>query len=165
MALVLISGYAFGDAHLNEMIFEAASRRERSEFVAFCFGDIPAGLAVTGYVQPLLLNPGGNGDLGPVDPPAAIRGKREEFEKIGQVLADRRPFAFLEDIRQAHAAEVRNHSRGEGGSWHRRLASRIWGRTEWTSRLYKNLKLHCLPGVPLAGVSDRGHYALARQAP
>lgn len=30
---------------------------------------------------------------------------------------------------------------------------------------YKNLKRHCLPGVPLAGVSDRGHCALARQAP
>jgi hypothetical protein len=52
--LVLISGYAFGDAHLNEMIFEAASRRERSEFVAFCFGDIPDSLAERALVTPNL---------------------------------------------------------------------------------------------------------------
>lgn len=52
--LVLISGYAFGDAHLNEMIFEAASRRERSEFVAFCFSDIPASLAERALVTPNL---------------------------------------------------------------------------------------------------------------
>jgi hypothetical protein len=35
--LVLISGYSFGDEHLNEMIFDAAAHRERSEIVAFCF--------------------------------------------------------------------------------------------------------------------------------
>ena len=39
--LVLIAGYSFGDAHLNEMIFDAATRRERSEFVAFWYSDLP----------------------------------------------------------------------------------------------------------------------------
>lgn len=43
--LVLISGYSFSDNHLNEMIFDAARRRPRSEFVAFCFGNIPDNLA------------------------------------------------------------------------------------------------------------------------
>lgn len=52
--LVLISGYAFGDDHLNEMIFEAASRRERSEFVAFCFGEIPESLAERAMITPNL---------------------------------------------------------------------------------------------------------------
>jgi len=39
--LVLIAGYSFGDDHLNEMIFDAATRRERSEFVVFCYADLP----------------------------------------------------------------------------------------------------------------------------
>ena len=39
--IMLISGYSFGDAHLNEMIFDAATRRERSEFVVFCYSDLP----------------------------------------------------------------------------------------------------------------------------
>lgn len=37
-SLILISGYSFSDAHLNELLFEAVSRRERSEVIAFCFG-------------------------------------------------------------------------------------------------------------------------------
>ncbi len=39
--LVLIAGYSFGDAHLNEMLFDAAMRRERSEFVVFSYEAIP----------------------------------------------------------------------------------------------------------------------------
>jgi len=39
--LVLISGYSFGDDHLNEMLFDATRLRPRSEIVSFCFGDIP----------------------------------------------------------------------------------------------------------------------------
>lgn len=39
--LMMISGYSFGDDHLNEMIFDAAQRRPRSEFVVFCHRDIP----------------------------------------------------------------------------------------------------------------------------
>lgn len=39
--LTLISGYSFGDEHLNEMIFDAAARRPRSETIAFCYSEIP----------------------------------------------------------------------------------------------------------------------------
>ena len=43
--LMLISGYSFGDEHLNEMIFDAAQRRQRSEFIAFCYNEIPESLS------------------------------------------------------------------------------------------------------------------------
>ena len=43
--LTLISGYSFGDDHLNEIIYAAASRRERSEIVVFCRSKIPDALA------------------------------------------------------------------------------------------------------------------------
>ena len=43
--LAIIAGYSFGDAHLNEMIFDAAFRRPRSEFVVFCYSSIPESLA------------------------------------------------------------------------------------------------------------------------
>ena len=52
--LVLISGYAFGDEHLNELIFDAARRRPRSEFIAFCFSAIPDSLASVATVTPNL---------------------------------------------------------------------------------------------------------------
>jgi len=42
--LTLVSGYSFGDSHINEVIFEAAARRERSEIVAFIYSDIPEAL-------------------------------------------------------------------------------------------------------------------------
>jgi hypothetical protein len=43
--LFLVSGYAWADDHLNELFFEAAARRPRSEFIAFCYSEIPANLA------------------------------------------------------------------------------------------------------------------------
>jgi hypothetical protein len=43
--LFLVSGYSWADEHLNELFFEAAARRPRSEIVAFCFSDIPENLA------------------------------------------------------------------------------------------------------------------------
>ena len=39
--ITLVTGYSFGDAHLNEMIFDAARRHPRSEVVALCYSDIP----------------------------------------------------------------------------------------------------------------------------
>jgi hypothetical protein len=50
--LMLISGYSFGDAHLNEVLFDAARRRPRSELVAFCFSDIPNVLAERAATTP-----------------------------------------------------------------------------------------------------------------
>lgn len=53
-SLVIVSGYSFGDAHLNEMIFDAALRRPRSEFIAFCFDLLPDELAERASVTPNL---------------------------------------------------------------------------------------------------------------
>lgn len=50
--LALVSGYAFGDDHLNEIIFDAATRRERSEIIVFCFDTIPDALADRAAVTP-----------------------------------------------------------------------------------------------------------------
>ncbi len=44
-SLLIISGYKFGDAHLNEIIYDAAARRERSEVIAFCRSEIPESLS------------------------------------------------------------------------------------------------------------------------
>jgi hypothetical protein len=52
--IMLISGYSFGDQHLNELVFEAARRRERSEFVVFCHSDIPEDLAKRALSTPNL---------------------------------------------------------------------------------------------------------------
>lgn len=43
--IALVSGFSFADEHLNEMLFDAAIRRERSEFVVFSHGDISDDLA------------------------------------------------------------------------------------------------------------------------
>lgn len=39
--VTIISGYSFGDQHLNELIFDAARSYPRSEVIAFCYGDLP----------------------------------------------------------------------------------------------------------------------------
>lgn len=52
--LMLISGYSFGDAHLNEILYDAARRRPRSELIAFCFDKIPDELAERAAVTPNL---------------------------------------------------------------------------------------------------------------
>ena len=39
--LTLVSGYSFGDEHLNEMLFDAVVRRPRSEIIVFCYSKIP----------------------------------------------------------------------------------------------------------------------------
>lgn len=52
--LVLIAGYSFGDKHLNELLFDAASKRERSEFMVFCYSDIPEVLAKHASTTPNL---------------------------------------------------------------------------------------------------------------
>jgi hypothetical protein len=44
-SLTLVSGYSWSDAHLNELFFDATTRRPRSEVIAFCFDTIPDELA------------------------------------------------------------------------------------------------------------------------
>lgn len=50
--LTIVTGYSFGDDHLNEMIFDAALRCERSEFVVFCYSSIPEVLAKKAALTP-----------------------------------------------------------------------------------------------------------------
>jgi hypothetical protein len=57
--LTLITGYSYGDAHLNELLFDAAARRERSEFVAFCYSEIPDILSRQALTTPNLQVVGG----------------------------------------------------------------------------------------------------------
>ena len=52
--MLLIAGYSFGDEHLNEHIFDAATRRPRSEFVAFCYETIPECLTERATITPNL---------------------------------------------------------------------------------------------------------------
>ena len=52
--LMLIAGYSFSDEHLNELIFDAATRRERSEFIAFCYSEIPETLLERALITPNL---------------------------------------------------------------------------------------------------------------
>lgn len=72
--LMIISGYSFGDAHLNEMLFDAARRRPRSELIAFCFGDIPDTLAESASVTPNLQAVAGH--------EAILGGVRAEWEPL-----------------------------------------------------------------------------------
>jgi SIR2-like domain len=53
-SLVLITGYSWRDEHLNELIFEAAVRRPRSELIAFAHSEIPEVLAVRARALPNL---------------------------------------------------------------------------------------------------------------
>ena len=74
--LVLISGYSFNDAHLNDMIFDAASHCARSEFQVFCYSDIPEALAARALTTPNLQVASGReailgGVRGEWDPPKA----------------------------------------------------------------------------------------------
>jgi len=52
--IMLMSGYSFGDQHLNELVFDAARRRERSEFIAFCYSNIAEHLAKRALSTPNL---------------------------------------------------------------------------------------------------------------
>lgn len=52
--LTLVSGYSWGDEHLNEQVFDAAKRRPRSEVIAFCYSTIPDGLRERAIFTPNL---------------------------------------------------------------------------------------------------------------
>jgi hypothetical protein len=65
--LVIVTGYSFSDAHLNELLFDAAARRARSEFVVFCHSKIPDLLAERAASMPnLQVVTGGEAILGGV---------------------------------------------------------------------------------------------------
>lgn len=50
--IVLISGFSFADEHLNEMLFDAALRRQRSEFIVFSYDSISDDLAARARSTP-----------------------------------------------------------------------------------------------------------------
>jgi hypothetical protein len=52
--MTLVSGYSWADDHLNELLFDAAARRPRSEIVAFCYSQIPPNLAAEAMKIPNL---------------------------------------------------------------------------------------------------------------
>lgn len=52
--IVLVSGFSFADDHLNEVFFDAATRRERSEFVVFSYDSISDSLAERALQSPNL---------------------------------------------------------------------------------------------------------------
>lgn len=78
--LMLISGYSFADQHINEMIFDAAQHRPRSEVVVFCFSDIPYVLAERATVTPNLQA------VGPSE--AVLSGVRADWEKPSDAPQD-----------------------------------------------------------------------------
>ncbi|QQM53419.1 SIR2 family protein [Rhodococcus pyridinivorans] len=53
-SLTLVSGYSWSDEHLNELFFDATTRRPRSEVIAFCFDSIPDELAIHATKTPNL---------------------------------------------------------------------------------------------------------------
>ena len=52
--LTLVAGYSFGDAHLNEVLFDVATRRPRSEIIVFCYSQIPQVLQNRAQLNPNL---------------------------------------------------------------------------------------------------------------
>ncbi|HDL85104.1 MAG TPA: SIR2 family protein [Candidatus Acetothermia bacterium] len=78
--LVLIAGYSFGDAHLNEMIFDAATRCERSEFAVFCFSDLASDLCDRAMRTPNVQL------IGRTE--AVLGGVRAKWEPLSDPLAD-----------------------------------------------------------------------------
>ena len=90
--LLLISGYSFRDEHLNEMIFDAAHQRPRSEFLAFSFDALPEKLAGAAVMIPNLQAIGRSeaiigGVRGKWDPPPT-NGRQDIWEDGGLTLGD-----------------------------------------------------------------------------
>ena len=52
--ITLVTGYSFGDEHLNEMFFDAATDRPRSEIIVFCYSEIPEVLRKRAELNPNL---------------------------------------------------------------------------------------------------------------
>jgi hypothetical protein len=108
----IVAGYSFGDAHLNELIFKAASRRERSEVLALCYDALPKELVAVA---------GSSANIQALSQTDAIIGGRHGkwkapssdvpgiWEQGKFVLPD---FAFLGRFL------ARSASRAEGGSAH-----------------------------------------------
>lgn len=73
--LTIVAGYAFGDQHLNEMLFDAARTYPRSELVVFCHGAIGSVVAEAAASTRCICVLGRN--------EAIIGGQRLEWERTG----------------------------------------------------------------------------------
>lgn len=78
--LTIVAGYSFGDDHLNELLFDAAHRRPRSETLAFCFGSLPEDVAERAERTPNLQLAGRE--------EAVIGGVRGSWKPVDEPLPD-----------------------------------------------------------------------------
>lgn len=78
-SLTLVTGYSFGDEHLNEMFVEAAMQSPRSETIAFCFDDIPETIRAKARMFP---------NLQIVSPGVAIIGGIEGSWESNEAMPD-----------------------------------------------------------------------------
>lgn len=122
--LVLIAGYSFSDAHLNELIFDAATRRERSEFIVFCYEGIPEGLGDRAKTTPnLQVVAGEEAILG------GIRSKWKAPEEPPPYLWENGRVA-LGDFRNLAAHLARSTTRGDDSdALLRALVTKVAGQT------------------------------------
>lgn len=107
--IVIISGYSFGDDHLNEMIFNAATRLERSEFIVFCYSNIPDVVAENAQKTPNLQVAGPkeailSGVPGEWEPPDDAPNDVWEEEKLA--LRDFRHLASYLARSSTHKGEI-----------------------------------------------------------
>ena len=106
--ITLITGYSFGDQHLNEIIFDAAQRHPRSETVALCYESIPpVVLEASGRLRNLMALSDAEAIVG------GIRGtwSAEDTEIPGVWAAGR---FLLSDFR--HLSAFLGTTRGDGSS-------------------------------------------------
>jgi hypothetical protein len=107
---VIVSGYSFSDYDLNEMLFDAATRRERSEFVAFCHSHIPDSLAERAATTPNLQVAGGRQAI-----IGGVRGEWKPPEDIPPGLWDDGQFS-LGDFRNLATYLARSATREPEGN-------------------------------------------------
>ena len=127
--LVIVAGYSFGDAHLNELLFDAATRRERTEVAVFCYSTIPEVLAERALLTPNIQVLGdreaiiGGVRAGWAPPenesPGIFEGDRfllGDFRKLAEYLAKSasRESASGLRLRELLGAVVEHHDVGDG---------------------------------------------------
>ncbi|MCY1355069.1 hypothetical protein D9M68_881070 [compost metagenome] len=127
--LALVAGYSFGDAHLNELIFDAAMRRERTEIIVFCYATIPDALAERALITPNIqvvsdqeaIIGGVRADWAPpeIESPGLFQDNRfllGDFRKLAEYLAksSSRESANGHRLQELLEAVVRNNNSGEG---------------------------------------------------
>jgi SIR2-like domain len=119
--LVLISGYSWADEHLNDMFFDAAKRRPRTELVACSYGSLPDVLAERAQELPNI--------QAITDGEAVIGGIRGRWEPPADDIPDvwEGGKCLLGDFR--HLSEILARSSPRHGDTGRRVAEFLEGLT------------------------------------